>query len=121
LTINLKMMIKQKLETIIEAVGPFNMGKKKDEKQKNTLNHYEQYQAFFNNPKEEFIKLPHLLDTLKKVLADTFQLSEQQLKKIISSPQINKHPQAKEKFYQKVQWQLYRLLESPKTGAFKIL
>lgn len=106
-------------KTIIEAVGASTWAKK-DEKEKDAIKSFviDHYQAFFNNPKREFIKLPHLLDTLKKVLADTFHLSEQQLKKLYHPSQINIYPPAKERFYQKYNGN-FRLLESPKTGAFK--
>ncbi len=76
------------------------------------------YQSFFNDTKREFRKLPHLLDTLKTVLADTFMLSDKKLKKLYHPSQINIYPPAKEKYYEAYKANL-TLLESPKTGAFK--
>ena len=105
--------------TIIEAVG-YTTWNKKSEAEKFSAKQFvqEYYQTFFNDTKREFIRLPHLLDTLKKVLGDTFDLSEKQLNKLYHPSQINIYPPAKERFYEKYNGN-YRLLESPKTGAFK--
>jgi CRISPR-associated endonuclease Csn1 len=106
-------------EVIIEAYGSATW-LNKDEQEKAAIKQFvfDNYQSFFKDKKREFKKLPHLLDSLKKVLGDTFNLSESQLKKLYHPSQINIYPPAKERFYKKYNG-YYKLLESPKTGAFK--
>jgi CRISPR-associated endonuclease Csn1 len=77
-----------------------------------------QYQSFFYDKKREFKKQPHLLDSLKTILSDTFILSEKQLNKLYHPSQITIYPPAKETFYETHNKHM-TLLGSPATGAFK--
>jgi CRISPR-associated endonuclease Csn1 len=76
------------------------------------------YQNFFANERRDFIKSPHLLDTLKQFLKDNFNLPENVLKKLYHPSQVEIYPPAKEQYYTHLEQSL-TLLGSPKTGAFK--
>ncbi len=78
----------------------------------------ELYQGFFKDINRTFIKSPHLLDTLKRFLADKFNLQKNELNKLYHPSQIEIYPPAKEQYYKHLEQSL-TLLSSPKTGAFK--
>ncbi|MFC4232651.1 type II CRISPR RNA-guided endonuclease Cas9 [Parasediminibacterium paludis] len=77
-----------------------------------------EYQSFFLDSTRSFKKLPHLLETLKNILKDNFDLDEKQLNKLYHPSQIQIYPHAKQKYYEQYKANL-TLLESPKTSAFK--
>lgn len=78
----------------------------------------ELYQEFFSNPKRDYFKSPHLLDTLKRFLNDNFDISITELNKLYHPSQVEIYPPAKEQYYKHLEQSL-TLLDSPKTGAFK--
>lgn len=72
------------------------------------------YAAFFASKDRDFVKLPHLVNGLKAILKDNFDLPEPKLKKLYHPSQINIYPPAK---YAENTGILQ--LNSPVTGAFK--
>ncbi|MEO6330033.1 MAG: type II CRISPR RNA-guided endonuclease Cas9 [Ginsengibacter sp.] len=106
-------------ETVIEAYGNKTWNEKSDNQRNQiTSEIIFLYQSFFSDKQREFKRLPHLLDTLKSFLRDNFELHEKQLGKLYHPSQIEIYPPAKEKYYEQYKGN-FKLLESPKTGAFK--
>ena len=105
------------LKAIEETYGDVTWNEKPEEEKKITIQFItSQYQSFFNDPKRQFKKMPHLLDSMKQFLDDNFELTSAQLKKLYHPSQIEIYPPAKR---QTVDDKELLLLNSPKTGAFK--
>lgn len=110
---------KEVLEACIDNHGTKTWNELTDGVRSNILNKVEaEYQSFFKDLTRSFKKLPHLLDTLKRILMDNFDLDDKQLNKLYHPSQIEIYPHAKEKYYEQYNANI-TLLESPKTGAFK--
>lgn len=67
------------------------------------------YQAFFADIKREHIKLPHLVNQIKRFLNSNFNVNEKKLNYIYHPSQINIYPSYEDQIY----------LQSPRTAAFK--
>jgi CRISPR-associated endonuclease Csn1 len=105
------------LNAIEETYGKITWNEKPEEEKQRTIQFItSQYQSFFNDPKRQFKKMPHLLDSMKQFLEDNFELPSGQLKKLYHPSQIEVYPSAKR---QTVKDKDLLLLGSPKTGAFK--
>lgn len=110
---------KEVLEACIDNHGTKTWNELTDGVRSNILKKVEaEYQSFFKDLTRSFNKLPHLLDTLKRILKDNYDLDEKQLNKLYHPSQIEIYPHAKEKYYEQYNANI-TLLESPKTGAFK--
>lgn len=111
--------LKEVEETCKGAYGFKTWQEKAEEEKKSILTDVtKSYQDFFSDTTRGFKKLPHLLDTIKSILSDTFEIDKEKLDKLYHPSQIEIYPSAKEKYYEQYNKNL-RLLESPKTGAFK--
>lgn len=105
------------LMAIEETYGESTWNEKPEEEKKSIIQFITtQYQNFFNDPKREFKKMPHLLDSMKQFLYDNLKLTPSELKKLYHPSQIEIYPPAKR---QTVDDKELLLLGSPKTGAFK--
>jgi CRISPR-associated endonuclease Csn1 len=111
--------LKEIEEACKESYGLHSWQETPEDERKIILSDVEKsYQSFFSDATRGFKKLPHLLDTVKGILADTFEIDEKKLDSLYHPSQIEIYPPAKEKYYEEYNKHL-RLLESPKTGAFK--
>ncbi|MCB0541536.1 MAG: hypothetical protein KDE33_28780, partial [Bacteroidetes bacterium] len=80
-----------------------------DYKQKVLKEVTQKYQSFFESSKREHIKPPHLVNQIKALLNDNFEIEEKQLNKIYHPSQIDIYPKKEGQEF----------LLSPKTAAFK--
>jgi CRISPR-associated endonuclease Csn1 len=105
------------LQAIEETYGKTSWNEKTEEEKQNTVQFItSEYQSFFNDPKRQFKKMPHLLDSMKQFLCDNFELHPSKLKKLYHPSQIEIYPPAKR---QTIEDKELLLLGSPKTDAFK--
>jgi len=111
--------LKEVEDACIEAYGLKSWQEKPEEERKIIFSDVaKSYQSFFSDATRGFKKLPHLLDTVKAILADTFQIDAKKLEGLYHPSQIEIYPPAKEKYYEQYNKHL-RLLGNPKTDAFK--